>query len=90
MKGAMFTDQDGAEKPFYMGCYGIGVGRTMATVVEVHHDDKGMIWPKPIAPYQVHLISIRGVEKEADQLYEELLSAGIEVLYDDRDERPGG
>ncbi|MBU0576948.1 proline--tRNA ligase [Patescibacteria group bacterium] len=89
MSGAMFTDQDGKEKPFYMGCYGIGVGRTMATVVEVHSDENGIIWPKSITPYQVHLISIKGAEKEADDLYEKLQEAGISVLYDDRDERPG-
>jgi len=90
MKGAEFTDSDGKPKPFYMGCYGIGVGRTMATVVEVHNDEKGIVWPKAIAPYQVYLISIKGAESEAEKLYEELQSAGVEVLYDDRDERPGG
>jgi prolyl-tRNA synthetase len=92
MKGALFTDQDGTEKPYYMGCYGIGIGRTLATVVECCHDDHGIIWPKSIAPYQVHLVSLgkdEAISKECDKLYESLLSAGIEVLYDDRDRTAG-
>jgi len=89
MARAVFVDNDGKAKPYYMGCYGIGIGRTMGTVVEVHHDEKGMIWPKAIAPYQVHLVTIGDVQKDADKLYESLLAVGIEVLYDDRDERAG-
>lgn len=89
MDRALFMDQDGKTKPYYMGCYGIGIGRTMGTIVEVHHDENGMIWPKNIAPYQVHLISIKGAEEEADKLYAQLQKEGIEVLYDDRKERPG-
>ncbi|QQR84202.1 hypothetical protein IPJ72_03380 [Candidatus Peregrinibacteria bacterium] len=89
MKRAEFTDQDGQAKPYYMGCYGIGVGRTMGTIIEVHHDEKGMIWPKNIAPYQVHLVSIGDCQTQSDTLYQELTNAGIEVLYDDRNERPG-
>lgn len=92
MAGALYTDQDGTEKPYYMGCYGIGIGRTMATVVEVHHDEKGIIWPKSIAPYQVHLVSLGGdkdVVKASDSLYEKLTKAGVEVLYDDRDKTAG-
>lgn len=92
MAGAMFTDQDGKEKPFYMGCYGIGIGRTMGTVVEVSHDEKGIIWPKSITPYQVHLISIgtdESIKVKADELEKQLEKEGISVLYDDRDERPG-
>ncbi|MFH1012806.1 MAG: His/Gly/Thr/Pro-type tRNA ligase C-terminal domain-containing protein, partial [Candidatus Peregrinibacteria bacterium] len=89
MARAMFTDESGKGKPYYMGCYGIGIGRSMAAVVEVHHDDKGILWPKSVAPYQVHLLSLPGGEKEADKLYEKLLGAGVEVLYDDRDERAG-
>lgn len=85
MKNANFVDQDGTEKPYYMGCYGIGLGRTMATIVEQFHDDKGMIWPKAIAPYSVHLVSLKGGEDKAQQLYDELLSKGIEVLWDDRE-----
>ena len=89
MKGATFTDEDGELKQYYMGCYGIGLGRTMAAVVEKHHDDKGMIWPESIAPYQVHLISLPGGEDRAEKLYQELLKNNIEVLWDDRDLRAG-
>ncbi len=89
MARALFMDQDGKTKPYYMGCYGIGIGRTMATVAEVHHDDRGIIWPKAIAPYQVHLISIKGAESETDKLYDKMIEEEIEVLYDDRKERLG-
>jgi prolyl-tRNA synthetase len=65
MKNATFTDQDGSKKPFYMGCYGIGLARTLATIVEVHHDDKGIIWPESVAPYQVHLVHIEDPETES-------------------------
>ena len=75
-----------------MGCYGIGLGRTLATIVENYHDDKGIIWPEVVAPYQAHLISL-GVEDpvkmKASQVYEKLLQTGIEVLWDDREESPG-
>ena len=89
MSRAWFMDKDGKTKPYYMGCYGIGVGRTMGTIVELLNDEKGIIWPKSVTPYQVHLVSIGGISKEADKLYEEFLSKGVEVLYDDRDERAG-
>lgn len=85
MKNAVFIDQDGKTKPYYMGCYGIGLGRTMAAVVETHTDDRGIIWPDSIAPYQVHLVSLKGGEEQAEQLYRQLLKAGVEVLWDDRD-----
>ena len=88
MKGSTFTDQDGKKKPYYMGCYGIGLGRSMATVVEKHHDERGMIWPEEIAPYKVHLISIRQNEK-AEKIYRELVKNKVEVLFDDRDVMPG-
>lgn len=84
MKGATFVDVDGKEKPYYMGCYGIGIGRTMAAVVEIYHDDKGIIWPENIAPYQVHLISLPGGEEKAQGLYEVLQKKNIAVLWDDR------
>lgn len=84
--GAYFTDSHGRKKPIIMGCYGIGIGRLMATVVEVHHDNRGIIWPKEIAPYTVSLISLGPKsQKQAEQIYEELQKAGIEVLYDDRE-----
>lgn len=88
MKGAEFTDQDGKKKPYYMGCYGIGIGRTMAAIVEKHRDEKGIIWPEAIAPFKVHLISLNQ-NKEANKIYEQLIKAGIEVLYDDREASAG-
>jgi prolyl-tRNA synthetase len=89
---ADFLDEGGAGSPMVMGCYGIGVGRLMAAVVEKYHDDFGPVWPKEISPYQVHLLNI-GAEKEVVQacseLYDTLVNNHFEVLYDDRDERPG-
>jgi prolyl-tRNA synthetase len=89
MKGAEFTDQDGKTKPYYMGCYGIGLGRTLATIVELYHDDRGIIWPESIAPYQVHLVSLKGGEDQAAALYEKLQAESIEVLWDDRNGSAG-
>ncbi len=89
MTGAVFADSDGEQKPYYMGCYGIGLGRTLATIVEKHHDDRGIIWPEVIAPFRVHLISLRGGEEAAETLYKELLSQRIDVLWDERNESPG-
>lgn len=86
MDRATFIDEDGKEKPYYMGCYGIGLARTMATIVEKFHDDKGITWPKQVAPYQAYLINIPDKEKDiaAQKVYEELKKQGIEVLWDDR------
>ncbi|MDO8593016.1 MAG: proline--tRNA ligase [bacterium] len=84
---AKFIDKDGKEKFYYMGCYGIGVDRTLAAVVEKYHDDQGIIWPETAAPYKIHLIALGKEEKiyaEAERLYEQLQSQGVEVLYDDR------
>ncbi len=89
MKGASYIDIDGKEKPFYMGCYGIGVGRTMAAIVEKYHDAKGIIWPETVAPFRVHLIALDGAYDEADKLYQEMVAKDVEVLYDDR-EKPAG
>jgi prolyl-tRNA synthetase len=89
MKGANFRDEDGSEKPYYMGCYGIGVGRTMAALVEKFHDDKGIIWPEAVAPFAVHLLGLKGAEAKADEIYQSLLKSGIEVLYDDREASAG-
>ncbi len=93
MKGAVYRDADGSEKPFYMGCYGIGIGRTMATLVEKFHDAKGIIWPAAVAPFKVHLVALNldkpEVKTAADKLYNELLEHGVEVLYDDRDTSAG-
>ena len=88
MKGAEFTAQNGKKEKYYMGCYGIGLGRTMATVVEKFHDERGIVWPEAIAPFKVHLISI-GKNEEAQKLYEELKAEKVEVLFDDRDISPG-
>lgn len=89
MKDAVFTDEDGSQKPFYMGCYGIGLGRTLATIVETFHDDRGIIWPSVIAPYQVHLISLGNNLDQAQVVYQTLIDNHLEVLWDDRDESPG-
>lgn len=83
---AYFKDQDGQDKPIVMGCYGIGLGRLLAIIVEASHDAKGIIWPKPVAPYQAHLIKIKSsINKKAFDIYNELTKAGIDVLFDDRE-----
>ena len=91
--GASFLDQNGVSLPITMGCYGIGVGRLMAAAVEQNNDDKGIIWPLPIAPYQIHLCSLRMedpvVAEASNKLYLDLLNDGFEVLFDDRNESPG-
>jgi prolyl-tRNA synthetase len=88
MEGAVYRDEDGKEKPYYMGCYGIGVGRTMAAVVERFNDEKGIVWPESVAPFQVNLLLVgeadEKLEKYADEVYEKLNTSGIDVLYDDR------
>jgi len=136
MEGATFTDQDGTAKPYYMGCYGIGIGRNLQTIVEMHHDGQGIIWPEAVAPFKVHLISLearnpkshtyqqageirnnesqnikeeiknksnenslspkgeaneigRGIFR-AEEVYQNLITAGIEVLYDDRTDVSAG
>lgn len=81
-------DEKGETKEVIMGCYGIGLGRLMGTVVEVHHDEKGMIWPETVAPFAVHLLSLNQNEK-AGEIYDALSKAGVEVLFDDRDANPG-
>lgn len=90
---AEFLDKDGVKKPMIMGCYGIGIGRTAAAAIEQYHDENGIIWPMPIAPFEIHLMGIgtdsEEVVNKCDEIYNKLISLGIEVLYDDRDERPG-
>ena len=89
---ATFLDADGQETMAIMGCYGIGVSRTAAASIEQNHDDKGMIWPVPIAPFHVHLLPVTASEQvvqTAGMLYDACLEAGVEVLWDDRDERAG-
>jgi len=90
---ATFQDADGQTKSFVMGCYGIGVSRVVAAAIEQNHDQNGIIFPLPLAPFQVILLNL-GMNDEhitdaAEQLYNELRARGIEVLFDDRDERPG-
>jgi prolyl-tRNA synthetase len=87
--GAMFLDKDGEEKPLVMGSYGIGPGRTMAAVVEQHHDEQGIAWPASVAPYDVHVVAIPGMEDEAMAAGTALAEAGYDVLVDDRDARAG-
>jgi prolyl-tRNA synthetase len=91
--GATFLDENGAEHPVVMGCYGIGPARIVAAAIEQGADERGIVWPRAIAPWQVHLVSLAKAgepEREAaDKLYEQLLEAGAEVLYDDRDAGPG-
>lgn len=88
-----YVDANGESQTPIMGCYGIGVGRLAASVCEAHHDEYGPIWPKAIAPWQVHLCAVRVDDEEvrayADKLYEDLQNAGIEVIYDDRSVRAG-
>ena len=86
---AVFTDKSGKETFYYMGCYGIGIDRTMAAIVEKYYDKAGIIWPEEAAPFRVHLISLKQND-EADKIYNDLQKAGIEVLYDDRKEARAG
>ena len=91
---AYFLDKDGVSKPIVMGSYGIGSGRLMAAAVEQHHDDKGMCWPMPIAPFHIHLVGLglgdAAIKAQAEQVYADLRGAGFEVLFDDRDEMQAG
>jgi prolyl-tRNA synthetase len=87
-----FLDENGKSQTPTMGCYGIGLDRTMASVIEEHHDEAGIIWPASVAPYHVIIVPIKyggAVRESADKLAGELSRAGIEVLIDDRNERPG-
>ena len=89
---ATYLDQNGKSQPMVMGCYGIGVGRLLASSIEANHDADGIVFPKSIAPYQIHLMHIGKGEKvveTAEQLYQDWTSQGLEVLYDDRSESPG-
>ncbi len=90
---ATFLDPDGVGRPIFMGSYGIGIGRLLAAVIEQNHDDKGIIWPVSVAPYQVHLCTISTDDSEvasaADRLYLQLQEEDLEVLFDDRTESPG-
>ena len=91
--GAVFLDENGREKPMVMGCYGIGVSRTMAASIEQYHDKDGIIWPVPIAPYHAVIVPVNSKDETqmtlANALYDELNRAGVETVLDDRNERPG-
>jgi len=93
MMGATFLDREGKPQPVVMGSYGIGTERLLAAVVEANHDEAGIVWPRSLAPYDVHMVAIQpdkpDVREVAERLYEELGDSGIPVLYDDRDETPG-
>ncbi|MES2223461.1 MAG: aminoacyl--tRNA ligase-related protein [Patescibacteria group bacterium] len=91
--GLTYVDENGESKPVFMGSYGIGIGRLMGTIVEVLATEKGMIWPESVSPFKVHLVELSQgdemLKQKAIDLYEELISKGIEVLFDDRDARAG-
>ncbi|MBV6511048.1 MAG: Proline--tRNA ligase [Ignavibacteriaceae bacterium] len=91
--GATFLDEDGTEKPIIMGSYGIGVERVMACYIEQHHDERGIIWNKALAPFHIHLLGLNmkkeGVQKVSEELYTRLAAAGYEVLFDDREAQAG-
>jgi prolyl-tRNA synthetase len=88
-----YLDEKGQTHPMIMGCYGLGIGRTVAAAVEQNHDEHGIVWPRPLAPFEVELIALNpdvpAVRDAAEKLYADLQTAGVEVFYDDRDERPG-
>jgi len=92
--GATYLGEDGERHPIVMGSYGIGLGRNVACIVEAHHDEKGIVWPASVAPYPAHLVTVSAakdprVNEEAEGLYNRLADAGVEILFDDRDESPG-
>ena len=87
--GLQWRDSKGKAQDVIMNCYGIGLPRVVGAIVEVFHDKDGIIWPNTVAPYTAHLVALKGAEKEADKLYDELTKNGIEVLYDDREVSAG-
>ncbi len=94
MENACFIDKDGKPQPYYMGCYGIGLGRTLATLVEFCNDEKGIIWPESVAPFTVHVVGLdledTAVKKKAEDVYKLLQAEGVEVLFDDRTDVSAG
>jgi len=87
--GLYFTDADGNKNPVYLGSYGIGITRLMGVMAEIFSDEQGLVWPKEVSPFRVHLINLQQDSKFADDLYDDLQKKGVEVLYDDRDMRAG-
>lgn len=92
--GLTFIDRNGEKKYPLMGCYGIGLTRAMGIIVEKYHDEKGIIWPESVAPFQAHLIALQNqeasIKKQTDEVYRKLIDAGVEVLYDDREDISAG
>ena len=90
---ATYLDASGAQRPMEMGCYGIGITRTVAAAIEQHHDEAGIVWPKPLAPADLHIVPVNWndatTRKAAEDIYAELQQTGTDVLFDDREERPG-
>jgi prolyl-tRNA synthetase len=90
---ASFLDREGREQTMIMGCYGIGIGRTVAAAIEQNHDEQGIVWPPPLAPYQVIITPVNVKDEKlasaAEELYQDLLNRGVEAILDDRDERAG-
>lgn len=84
-----FTDADGSLRPLYLGSYGIGVSRLVGVLAEVFNDSRGLVWPRAVAPYLIHLVSLGAAGQEGERLYNQLNSAGVEILWDDRDESAG-
>jgi prolyl-tRNA synthetase len=87
--GATYLDREGKARPIVMGSYGIGVGRLLACIAEQHHDESGLIWPASVAPYPIHLVALAGGLEAAGELSASLAQAGLEALFDDREESPG-
>ncbi len=91
--GANYLDENGKEKPLVMGCYGIGINRTVAAIIEQHHDENGILWPMAVAPYKVIVMPANVKNEEqmnrAEKIYEDLKTRGVDVLLDDRNERVG-
>lgn len=96
--GVSFADEEGEKRLVVMGCYGIGPGRLLGTIVEMHHDERGLVWPEAVAPFRVHILALLGKEKsmrqrvarEAEKLYKKILAKGVAVLYDERGEASAG
>src|SRR5690606_7009754 len=88
--GMLYTGKDGQKQPIWFGSYGIGPTRVMGTIVEVSHDDRGIIWPASVSPFDVHLVGIiqqeSAIRERAEEVYKKLTDAGIDVLFDDRDD----
>ena len=89
-----FRDKDGSEKPVIMGCFGLGVSRTLGAIVEVNHDDKGIIWPKSVSPFLIHLIEVKSqkskIKSICEKIYQDLQKKAVQVLYDDRQDKSAG